>query len=186
VAFATIGDLVDRVNPDEDALLDNIELAERLLDESADLIRAETGQDFAQATSTVVLYATGRRLLQLPQRPVVSITSVVSDEGAFTWPADTYRVTPDGQLERTRSVGGWCWWGPVTVTYVHGYATVPADIVRLNASLALTMLQDRAGVRSASLGSASVTFLRSASGEIATVTDDHRRILDRYRPLVAP
>ena len=182
MAFATLADLVDRVPEDDQALLDNPYLVETLLEEAADLIKSETGQEITAGVSTLTLYAAGRRTLRLPQLPVTAVTVTVD---SLLWVADTdYWWTADGFLWRTNPHAVWD--GPVEVTYSHGYATVPEDIKRLNAALALSMLQDRAGIRSVSLGNASVTYLRSATGDVASLTADHRRILDRYTPLVTP
>ena len=182
MAFATLADLVDRVPADDQALLDNPYLVETLLEEAADLIKSETGQEITAGVSTLTLYGAGRRTLRLPQLPVTAVAVAVD---SLVWDVDVdYWWTADGFLWRTspRAV----WDGPVEITYSHGYAVVPEDLKRLNAALALSMLQDRAGIRSVSLGSASVTYLRSATGEVASLTEDHRRILDRYTPLVSP
>lgn len=182
MAFATLADLVNRVPADDDTLLDNPYLVETLLEEAADLIKSETGQQIEAGVSTITLYGAGRRTLRLPQLPVTAVAVTVD---SLVWDADVdYWWTEDGFLWRTHPRAVWD--GPIAVTYSHGYAVIPEDIKRLNASLALSMLQDRAGVRSLSLGSASVTYLRSATGDVATLTEDHRRILERYTPLVTP
>lgn len=90
-----------------------------ILDKASELFRRRSGQQFTAGTSTVRLRVVGDTV-NLTQRPVVSVQSVVDDDGDAV----------DYELKQARLVldcpaGGEF----VTVAYTHG-GTVP-DLVRL-------------------------------------------------------
>lgn len=175
---------------------------EALLDDASALIRAYTRQDFDQtAGDEIVLRPVGSRL-RLPQRPVTAVTSVVALGGGvipdLTLPAGTW--TWDGvdlvdvwpldsrvwvSLPEAWSDAGW----PVDtyrVTYSHGYAQVPADVVAvvcgmvnrvlLSPSLVEGLVQERIGQYSYQLQQGV-----GASGASVRLTDVDRAALARYR-----
>lgn len=89
-----------------------------ILDKASELFRGRSGQQFTSDTSTVrVRNRAG--IVTLPQRPAVSITSVVDDDGAVL----VYKFTTKSQITVSSTEKY------VTVTYSHGGA-VP-DMVRL-------------------------------------------------------
>src|SRR5688500_11157098 len=75
-ALATKADLAARLGRDitceEDARLD------ALLADASALIRAYTGQDFAETTDAEVTLRASGGMIRLPQRPVTSVESVVA------------------------------------------------------------------------------------------------------------
>lgn len=180
-ALADLPDLLARLGDQIDTPFD-ADRGELALEDASDIIRAETGQDFDTATETVTLAGSGRRVIQLPQTPVTAVATVAVDGLAYTLDTN-YRWAADGTL--TRLGANWPL-GPVVVAYTHGYATIPGDIRRLCARFAADLFDDRHKVRSESVGSYSVTYLRSASGNTVVATDDDMRILNRYRQVVAP
>lgn len=99
------------------------------------LVRDAAGAPISQLTSTVTLDGTRASRLRLPGQPVRSVTTVEID-GA---PVADWRLS-NGSLWRA------CGWqsdhGPseVSVTYVHGFPAVPADIVDLVCRLAARAL----------------------------------------------
>lgn len=87
-----------------------------ILTKLSELFRMESGQQFTPGASEVRLKSNNGRVY-LPQRPVVSVDSVLTDDG---------RAVPF-ELH-----GQWLWisrGGFVVVSYMHGSATVP-DLVR--------------------------------------------------------
>ena len=134
--LATTTDLSDRgINTDDSILVDT------MLDVASASIRDAAGSPISETTSTVVLDGWGDQLLRLPGVPVVSVSSVLIDGVATT----DYKFTGSGLW---RSSG----WGSesspvrVTVTQLHGLATVPADIVDLACNLAAAGQAEAAGM----------------------------------------
>jgi hypothetical protein len=67
----------------------------------------------------------GRPKFWLTNNPVISLTSLVSIDGAVTYPAGNFKVRPSGLV---RVVTGPRPSGVVTATYQAGYATIPPNI----------------------------------------------------------
>lgn len=169
--------------------------AELLLDLATGAIRAYTNQTISRVTSdVVVLPGSWSNRLELPERPVVSVATVKIDDTTLV--ADTDYVW-DGRWTLLRgtseagvlvindgplisSHGDWGGAGAqVTVTYTHGFATIPDDIKGVCLALAARSLASPDGVNSESVGSYSVSYSRS--GGAVSLLDEERRLLDRYR-----
>lgn len=176
--LATLTDYAKREGVPEDTLRTISAL------ENADsYIKGMLGQSIESATTTVALEANGRRRLQLPEVPVTAVTAVTMGLPAVAF--TPYRFTTDGGLYRTDRYG-WPSAGAVTVTYTHGYVVIPDDLVALACRVARGLASDVGDVRSESVGSYSITYLRSATGERQLLSDEDRTILDRYRPVYSP
>ena len=175
-AFATTHDLAASLGDEKRSVA---------LERATDLIRAELGQRvFPSLRETIVLLGTGRRLIQLPERPVTLITSV----SVFGQPLTSgihWTWTTDGEL--CRLFGPWAAGVPVTVDYTHGYAEVPDDLTRLCAATADRILAGTIDLRqiSESIGSRSrsTTYTRASD---SAFDDGDQKILDRYRPVLLP
>jgi hypothetical protein len=140
------------------------------LDVASAAIRDAAGATISRATSTVVVNASRGNLLSLPG-PVISVASVLLDGDAVD--ADDYEVLPNGLWSH-------CGWGvapvPVTVTYTHGLAAVPVDIVDLTCVLAKAWLDhvaagagSVAGLTSARIDDAAETYSDEAAGQVSPV-----------------
>lgn len=147
---------------------------ERLLEMASRKVRVYTGQTFDVVENDVVALQTDfAGGVRLPQRPVTAVSSVVVL--GETVDPDTYEWTSQGTLVRTYGF----WSSTVTVTYSHGYETIPADVAQVVAELAAAKLTAPEGnVRSESIGSYSVSYGDSPATEL---TDDQRKLLDQYR-----
>ena len=108
----------------------NQELVVMMLDAASSVIREAAGSTISEETSTVSVMAPVGRWLTLPG-PVTAVASVAVDGAAAT---DWKFV--GGMLWRRCGWQPWCEPVEVTVTFTHGYATVPADIVNLCVDLA--------------------------------------------------
>lgn len=134
--------------------------AELALSIASAAIRDAAGALISQDTSTVVVNAGRGNLLTLPG-PVTAVASVAVAGSTVT----DYEILPNG-LWRARG------WGSaparVVVTYTHGLAAVPADIVDLTCTLAKAWLDHTAA------GSASTSGLKSVRLDDAaeTYTDE--------------
>lgn len=133
-------------------------------------IRDAAGAAISEETSTVVVSATTGTLLGLPG-PITAVSAVLYDGDALS--SDDYEVLPNGLWRR----GGWgCAPVPVTVTFTHGLAAVPDDIVDLTCQLAAAWLSHQdagggstAGLTSARIDDAAETYSDESSGQISPV-----------------
>jgi hypothetical protein len=126
----------------------------------------------SEETSTVVVNACAGDLLSLPG-PVTSVAAVAID-GTMISSSD-FEVLPNGLWRHC----GWMVCGrpvPVSVTYTHGLADVPADIVDLCSALAVSWLEHRvagggsiAGLTSARLDDAAETYSAEAAAQVSPV-----------------
>lgn len=109
----------------------NVALADSLLASVSAAVREAAGTPITETTSTVRFATESSRRVELPARPVRSVSSVKLDGEELTEGVDF--VVRDGHLWR---LGGRPWhdYGQVPreleVTFTHGYTQVPADIVR--------------------------------------------------------
>jgi hypothetical protein len=164
--------------------------AQALLDQASSVVRAYVRQDITRATTTDTF--TMRRadplvhrcggVVTLPQRPVVSITTVLADG------VETFDWWLDGSDLLVRA---WAWDHPpaahqppqVTVTYTHGWDPVPGDIQAIVMQAANRVLVNPSAIRSETVGGESVTYLIPATGEALGVllSRTEMKVLDRYR-----
>lgn len=160
------------------------------------MVTGYTGQAIAQATHTDLLDVTLRQLprvdlpeghplenfghtvgvVALPQRPVVSVSSVVADlevVPAAEWYFDAFE-----QVVLLEEHDQW----RVQVTYVAGYDPVPADIKAVALSIATAELSNPLNVGSERIGDYSITYAGGPGGP--ALPPLQQRILDKYRKRV--
>lgn len=160
---------------------------EAILRDASAAVRGYTGQHLTEATETLRIKArTG--VVRLPQRPVTAV-SVVEDPDdnaiSFEWWGDDRvyvgGLTPLNQWELNMRRA------PVVyldITYTHGYATIPDDIVAVVCQIAARA----AGVNPEDSGKTSETITNysystggaAAAGGVGMLSDE-RSVLDRYR-----
>lgn len=166
-----------------------------LLDVATAAIKAYTNQTLSRVTNdTVILPGNHTNTLELPERPVISIGAVSIGDTALTVDSDFVWDGRSGLLRGTAVSGVLVindgplvsgtgdWGGPgaqVSVTYTHGFATIPDDIKGVCLALAARSLQSPDGVNSETIGSYSVSYSRT--GGAVSLLDEERRLLDRYR-----
>lgn len=143
--------------------------AESTLDIVSSIVRAEARQSFTRGTSTVELFPADG-YVDLPQRPVVSVASVQRD-GADV----TYRLRRDRLLVSGSE--------PVSVTFTHGYASVPGDVLAVVLTAASRVLSNPSDLRQETVGSMSVTYAAETVG--ASLAPADKDLLARYRRRVA-
>lgn len=162
-----------------------------LLADASAMVRSYTKQDFTQAETTEVLPVVADRAV-LPQRPVTTVSSVkllwaqgngtntrlpvpyVWDElDTVTWDLATIINAPE--IDEPTST--------VEVTYTHGYAEVPDDVVATVCAMALRQLAApaTAGLRSVTVGGYSESYADAYTSGSMLLTDSDRMVLNRYR-----
>ncbi len=119
------------------------------------LVRAFTRQHLEEVTDDVVsLDGTGSDVLLLPELPVTAVTAIVDEDDSSTLVEDTdYRWWNNGIIRR---LTGDVWvahprrW---TVTYTHGYATIPAGIKHVILRVAARVAVNPTGFAGETIGS---------------------------------
>jgi hypothetical protein len=145
--------------------------------EAENVIRGELEQTIdAVAADELTLVGNGRTIINLPELPVTSITSVTED-GTLLVEGTDYRFNSYGILTR---LGG-CW--PidvdVDVVYDHGRVTIPAIVKQVCLQVAgRAWVKPTTAVTAESLGDRSVTYDKDRSGQ--ALTDYETRLLARY------
>ena len=145
--------------------------ADRALRVASAAVRDAAGCTISETTSTVSVNAGSGNLLELPG-PVTAVETVLHDGDELD--DDDYEVLPNGLWRH-------CSWGripvPVTVTYTHGLAEVPDDIVDMTCQLAVAWLLHRteggggstAGLTSVAIDDARETYSDEAAGQVSPV-----------------
>lgn len=133
-------------------------------------VRRFLHQEITQSESSTIL--SGRGPWLLPQRPVVSVTSVV----------DANSVAVEYALDGPWLAAASC--GPLTVTYVHGFSPVTDELIELVCSIASRMskLPDAvvSGARTEQAGGEAITWgveAFNAGGSLTSAEKDELRLL---------
>jgi hypothetical protein len=138
--------------------------ADFALEAACDAVRQYLCQQVDEvADDVVVLQGSGTEWLLLPEQPVTDVASVDDADGD---PVTDWELA-NGAL---RLLVGWRPDVRYTVTYTHGWpvAEIPADIRMVTFRLARALYRLSEGeIRSESIGSYSVTYLQSSSGQSA-------------------
>jgi hypothetical protein len=180
-SLASVSQLQARLTTDIVA----IERALALLADASAVVRGYTGQDFTQATTTDRVQVK-RGWVKLPQRPVTAVSAVRdtnNNQILFQWlSGDRVQIQPN--LDEFSNVP---WQGGlklVDVTYTHGYATVPDEIVAVVCQIAgraLGTSPDAAALTSEGIGSYQYATGGAAASGAAGMLAGERAVLDRYR-----
>lgn len=138
-------------------------------------IRGHVRQRITYGTSTVTLPASDRRL---PERPVVSVESVVSEDGTALVAGADYELVGD-RIDTART-------DRLTVTYTHGLGTLPDDLVELVCTVAARMggmpAELQAGVQQQGAGPFQQTYGWDAYKAASGLTEGEKQVLARYWP----
>lgn len=166
-----------------------------LLADSSALVRGFTGQDFARTDDETVVLRAQQGEIRLPQRPVVDVTAVVAvgAGGAPDLPVtgwqwdgiDIVRTAGDSPSINLPEV----WYdeeveaypGTYRVTYSHGDAAVPPDVIAVVARMALrtmTAPSMAGGLTGETIGPYSYRTDGSGVGTAVVMTDDDRKMLE--------
>lgn len=201
MGFCTVTDIEEflQVTIHTDAVKNGSAL--RAIAEATEAIKNYCHQVIERVTNEMItLDCAGGTKLFLPELPVVSVASVVEDGEALVV-TDDYKLGQYGILHRVDDV-----WASgiqiVTLTYTHGYATIPDDVVGVctraasrayQAGLAAAAVGAVSGVASMTLGDYSVSLGTGAGGGVGEgilgasaarmLLLSEKDILNRYRYL---
>ena len=150
-------------------------------------VRRFCGQDFTQSTTTDRLRVR-RGQVRLPQWPVTAVSSVVdtnSNTVLFSWTAEDI-VTLTQNLDTFSFEpweGGFRW---VDVTYTHGYATLPDDLVAIVCQIAARVIgapPEQSAKRSEEIGDYSYTLgAAAAAGPVGLLPSEREALRSFCRP----
>lgn len=184
MALATIADLEARLGRELTGA--DLERAEVLLEDSEAVVQAYTGQQIESGTSTVRLKVKNGRV-RLPQRPVTSVDLVEDMNGnelSPTWYAGSeidFYAYPLNEFEIEPFTYPMQY---VDVTYDHGWAIVPQEIVAVVCQIAgraFGRTPDEGGVQQESIAGYSYSVgSAGASGPMGLLPAE-KQILDKYR-----
>jgi hypothetical protein len=192
-ALATIEDLEARLG--RDLTTEEASRADALLQDVSALVCSYAGQDFTVAEDDTAVVRGLSGTIRLPQRPVTAVSSVVAIGGEglpdvplvdWVWDGiDTIRIGEGSFVVNLPAV----WWdedgypGTYRVTYSHGYAQVPADVLAVICGVVTRVFGNPQGYRSETVGSYSVSYTTPGPGETmgAGLTRYDQSVLDRYR-----
>lgn len=153
-----------------------------ILKDASSVVRNYTGQEFTAGTSTAKRLRVRRGTVTLPQRPVTAVSAVVSSAGEpvlYQWDGfDT--IATSGNVP-----DAWAW-VPFTglgsrvvdVTYTHGYAAIPDDIINVVCAIAIRALGRKP--EDSALASESIAGYSYSVREAGMLTTE-REILDGYK-----
>lgn len=156
-----------------------------LIADASASIRNYTRQTITEETTTDVLRIRNGRV-RLPQRPVTAVTTVVNVNGDPV----IYQWDGADMLAASSNVpDSWAWvpWrngiNNLTVTYTHGYATVPDDIVAVCCSIVMRSLGREpvdAGLQSETIQGYSYTLGAIGAAGAVGLLQSEKDILDAY------
>jgi hypothetical protein len=164
-------------------------------------VRKYCRQQFTLVENETVTLPGNGRILRLPQRPVVvDATHPLTVVELFGIADQEYTAIEGRDFTRigTELTRGEAWWAPtrlmgwpfmrpmgiwaqrVRVTYSHGWAEVPDDVVDIVLDLAQMNMTNPQGLRSESIDDYQRTFAAETIGG-ALLTADHKEALRVYR-----
>lgn len=122
----------------------DVERAKVLLDQASAKVHAYTGLAFTQATTTIRVKVRNGKA-RLPQWPVTAVTAVTDMDGNTVsfewWSGQTVDCNPtllnEFEINLRRISPKW-----VDVTYTHGWAEVPDDVVGVVCDMAAAALDN--------------------------------------------
>lgn len=181
-ALATLDDLRVRTT-----LVVTDERGQAALDDASAAVRAYTGQSFDVATTTDRLRMRSG-VARLPQRPATAVTAVQAVTGgplAFFWDgAERVYLQHLGLIPYVNYLVPEAMRELVDVTYTHGYATVPPDVLAVVCNVAARTLgstPDEGALTGVTLDGYGETYGSVGAAGPVGMFDDERVVLDRYR-----
>lgn len=182
--FITTGDLSDRLGTNAATTRGTA-----VITAACDVVRTLTEQNLTVGTTTWTADGTGTPHLLPPERPILNAGTVIEGGGTLTFGSD-YTVSDADVLYRLPGVVNNSWgceevrtyWWPgkqnITVTYEHGYASVPSDLKEVALGIAARLFAGGdGGVVFESLGQHQIR----RDGPASSLAPIEQLIIDKYR-----
>lgn len=169
-----------------------------LLAMASDVVRLWCRQTISYVTGDVATFNGLTQDVELHELPVVNVSQITVN--GIVVVSSAYQVAPGGEIQWVRSGAGltglfdqtegyWPWtsgWQRlIAVTYDHGYATVPKDVVAVTAGLVAERLMVAAsnpgGLQSRTVGPFSESYGKVVPRPTLALSDDQKDDLNRYR-----
>lgn len=187
-ALASVDDVADLLGLTSEGV--DADQATAMLAQASAAFRAEAWCDFEETETTLTLRVIGQRV-DLPKRPVISVDSVANIDTDGTvgsvmtdWSFDgihTIRLGDQSVVINATTYAA----ETVSVTWTHGFATVPEDVRWSVAQMVARAISSptATGVTQESIGaySYSVNGAVSVAGA-AFLSSEARSVAHRYRP----
>ena len=151
------------------------------IDVATGVVQRACAQTLLPVVGDVVTLAGGQPTLILPERPVTAVSGVAGyDSGAWRWDGrDMLMLTAGAVWSATVTSHAWMVWpDTVTVTYSHGFTSIPADLKGVCLTVATRLLDNPSGVRAETVAGYSATY-GDAAGISLTATE--RAVCNTYR-----
>ena len=152
--------------------------AERLM-QAEGLVRGFCGWHIAPSRTVTAakIRGSGDTTLLLPSLYVTAVSDVVDDEAALTV-EDDYIWSAAGVLTRA----GYWTAALVTVTYTHGYATVPPEVTAVVQAVAQRAVDNPKSLTRKTVGPFTDAYSATAPGQVGTLAllESEKAILSRY------
>ena len=143
--------------------------AQLALDVATGVVQQACGQTLLPVVGDVATLVGGHRVLILPERPVTAVSGVGGyDSSAWRW---------DGRDTLVLTAGA-VWPATVTVTYSHGFTSIPADLKGVCLTVATRLLDNPSGVRAETVAGYSATYGDAAG---ISLTGTERSMCYAYR-----
>lgn len=184
VSLVTATQLADRLQITLDA-----ETAALAVNGASGMVRSIGRQTYSFVSQETIDLIGGGRILTLPERPaVVDGSNPLTVVEAAYFGAQALTLTAGTDFERVGNelTRGWPWWWgnssrlmgwpyilprgvwapKVTVTYSHGYATVPDDIQKITLDIASALYSNPEGLRSHGIDDFNETYAAEVLGAV--------------------
>lgn len=173
--FATVDELRTYAQaPDmEDAT------ATQALELATALVQAEAGRRLLRSVTTDVLTAPRSAYLELPEKPVHAVTGLSGVTGGVTTVLDPSLFWRSGTL--LFDLTGWHRYDSVTVTYDHGYDSIPEDVKAVVLGAASRFALNPQGIRSETIGQYTYQLAGDTNALAEGLSTYERIIVRRYR-----
>jgi len=165
------------------------------LNRASERVRSYTGQTISRVIDDVKNVPVRNLVAFMPQLPADKPTVVKFDgvtfleNTAWYWDPIQYRLCGINPYITSGNFSGW-WWRQndkyVTVTYSHGYTTVPDSIKEIVCSIAFRMSKTpdaaEGGTRQEGAGGVNITYASETLSSGANLTSSEKAALDRVVP----
>lgn len=178
-AFATPADLTAYT---EGAISLTDPRAQDMLDGATAAIRRRCGWNIAPADDFTLILDGGSSVLYLPTLQLNSVTSIVVNGTALTYPDDYEWSQVTGNVRSKQSGGFPDSWGGTVVSFNSGYTTVPADLKEIVLQVVSIALSSPTGATREQAGQVAVSWATTeigVSGGLSLLARD-LAVVDRY------